>query len=122
MAASDIERWRQGLADSGQPELRPIAARLASLRVALTEDPINPATVGDLLVALGADFTALAATEDGTLGRSEQLKELSYALESEGVSLTGRATDADRAAVVRRPFHDVNSIRPVDINPPLRGV
>ena len=118
-AIQELDRWHQRLAHSGRPELQPIAGRLESLRTALAQDPPDATVVGDLLVALGADITGLAAVE-GQPGLSQELDELAYALEGEGVALTGRA--AEDAPVARRRVRDINSLDPGSMDPALRGV
>jgi hypothetical protein len=118
-AIKEAERWRQRIAEGGRPEWRPAGDRLASLAAALAADPIDVAGVGDQLIALGADITRLAAVENAP-GMSARLEELSFALESEGVALTGRAADQDTAG--DRPLHDIDSVEPGNTNAPLRGV
>src|SRR5215212_6186064 len=84
-----IEVWEQRLAASESPELLPIAENLAALRTLLLAGDFDPATVGRLLVTLGEQVRAVAASDVGA-PVAERLSWLATLLVDQGNALASR--------------------------------
>jgi hypothetical protein len=84
-----MEVWEQRLAASESPELTPIAENLAALRTLLLAGDFDPAAVGRLLVALGEQVRAVAASDIGT-PVANRLSQLSTLLTNQGNALVTR--------------------------------
>jgi hypothetical protein len=84
-----IETWEQRLAASESPELVTIADDLAALRTLLLAGDFDPAAVGQLLVTLGEQVRAVAASGIGA-PVAGMLSQLSALLTDQGNALTDR--------------------------------
>ena len=84
-----IETWEQRLAASESPELVAIADDLAALRTLLLAGDFDPAAVGQLLVRLGEQVRAVAASGIGA-PVAGMLSQLSALLTAQGNALTDR--------------------------------
>jgi hypothetical protein len=81
-----IEVWEQRLAASGSPELLLIADNLATLRVLLLSGDFDPTAVGEILVTLGEQLQAVAASDLG-VPVSNRLSLLARLLTDQGKAL-----------------------------------
>ena len=84
-----ISSWEQTLAATGKPELTAISEDLAALRTLLTSGNADPAEVGRLLEALGAQTQAVATTPYG-LPLSVPLSQLALLLNTSGATVATR--------------------------------
>ena len=82
-----IETWEQRLAASGNSDLVGVAENLAALRTLLLAGDFDPASVGQLMVTLGEQVRAVAASDVGApvAGRLSRLGAL---LTEQGNTLT----------------------------------
>lgn len=84
-----IEVWEQRLAASDDPELSSVAENLATLRTLLLAGDFDPAAVGRLLVTLGEQVRAVAASDVGA-PVAERLSWLATLLADQGNALASR--------------------------------
>ncbi len=84
-----IEGWERRLADSGSPELAPIAENLGALRTQLSARDLDQFAVGQLLATLGEQVQRVA-NEDIQIEVADKLSQLSVLLSTEGDSLSGQ--------------------------------
>lgn len=82
-----IETWEQRLAASERDELIAVAETLAELRIQLLAGDAAPEAIGDLLVNLGEQVSAVASSDVGK-PVSEGLSELATLLAEEGGALS----------------------------------
>ena len=86
-----VAGWQHSLEETGHPELLPVAATLAELRVQLSGGGgTDPAIVGALLGTLGVQVRGVADSEAGA-GVSGELRRLSLVLSGQGHALVSLA-------------------------------
>ena len=87
-AVSVITTWHDTLKNSDRSDLHVIAQLLAELRGALERDTLDGPAIGDLMLRLGDQTTAAAATADDSR-MTPRLEHLGTLLTRAGTALAG---------------------------------